>query len=636
MEASKKHYWRADITGLRALAVIPVLLFHAFPQLMPGGFVGVDVFFVISGYLISGILFRDLQRTGTIDFFDFYSKRIKRILPNLIVLLLVVTVFGWFVLTASEYEVLGKHVYSSAFFFQNFRLLGEAGDYFDIGSAYKPLLHLWSLAIEEQFYILFPVVLLMVWKVVRRKNLGILLMGMTVGSFAYCLAQDMPSRAFYFPFCRFWELGAGIMLSYAEHFKILERGKNSATLFDHMLSGVGALLIIAALCTLDGKTPFPGWFALMPVGGAVLIIAASPKALVNQVLSIKPVVFIGLVSYSLYLWHWPFLSYLSIVVPKHSELVSILALLASAGAAIFVYALVENPVRRVKLLPQMRRLDVGLLIGVILIFGLGQIIRSNDGFPNRAINAHFERSEPLLTKERLNELPVLKINGVDVRVSDAKNLPEILFIGDSHMRQYFSRIITLAKERGITVGFVTSGGCLTLPGVEPLRATCGNAIKVYDALLTSEIKRFVLFDRWGAYMGEEKENFWRNRDGLDAALARLRRKLADAKIEPSRFYVGLDNPWGDEFDVKRHLKNRLTLTKDSFDVSIPLPEEGLWAAGNAAVKRQLTGAAVLIDGVDQVCPNRICDLKNYVDDNHLSESYTEKKAVWIDQVFDGL
>lgn len=142
MEASKKHYWRADITGLRALAVIPVLLFHAFPQLMPGGFVGVDVFFVISGYLISGILFRDLQRTGTIDFFDFYSKRIKRILPNLIVLLLVVTVFGWFVLTASEYEVLGKHVYSSAFFFQNFRLLGEAGDYFDIGSAYKPLLHL--------------------------------------------------------------------------------------------------------------------------------------------------------------------------------------------------------------------------------------------------------------------------------------------------------------------------------------------------------------------------------------------------------------------------------------------------------------------------------------------------------------
>lgn len=170
MEASKKHYWRADITGLRALAVIPVLLFHAFPQLMPGGFVGVDVFFVISGYLISGILFRDLQRKGTIDFFDFYSKRIKRILPNLLTLLIAVAAYGFWVLTSDEYENLGRHIYSSSFFYQNFRLLSEAEGYFNEASLYKSLLHLWSLAIEEQFYIVFPVLLMIFWRLLKRRQ----------------------------------------------------------------------------------------------------------------------------------------------------------------------------------------------------------------------------------------------------------------------------------------------------------------------------------------------------------------------------------------------------------------------------------------------------------------------------------
>lgn len=160
---AKAHLWRADITGLRALAVIPVLLFHAWPELLPGGFFGVDVFFVISGYLISGIIFRGLA-AGNFSFRDFYAKRIRRILPNLILLLTVVLGIGACVLTAAEYGTLGKHVYSSAFFYQNFRLLGEGG-YFDVAGINKPLLHIWSLSIEEQFYLLFPLLCVLVWRI---------------------------------------------------------------------------------------------------------------------------------------------------------------------------------------------------------------------------------------------------------------------------------------------------------------------------------------------------------------------------------------------------------------------------------------------------------------------------------------
>lgn len=178
-------YWRSDITGLRALAVLPVLIFHAWPDLLPGGFVGVDVFFVISGYLISGILFRQLQRTRRIDFADFYAKRIRRIIPNLLCVLLFTAAVGWFYLAPGEYRDLGRQIYSSTFFYQNFRLLKDLGDYFAADASVQPLLHLWSLAIEEQFYIVFPLLCALVWKLrANVQALGGVVLLVTFGSFA--------------------------------------------------------------------------------------------------------------------------------------------------------------------------------------------------------------------------------------------------------------------------------------------------------------------------------------------------------------------------------------------------------------------------------------------------------------------
>ena len=214
-----QHVWRNDITGLRAIAVLPVLLFHAFPALLPGGFFGVDVFFVISGYLISGIIFRSL-RDDKFSYRIFYEKRIKRILPNLFLLLIAVSIVGYFYLIPEEYKKLGHHVYSSAVFLQNFRLLKSVG-YFTEEALRQPLLHLWSLAIEEQFYIVFPILCSIIWKFSHRsiKTLGIFVFFITISSFSACLLAHDKNFSFYFPLTRFWELGVGILLAYNETFE---------------------------------------------------------------------------------------------------------------------------------------------------------------------------------------------------------------------------------------------------------------------------------------------------------------------------------------------------------------------------------------------------------------------------------
>lgn len=205
-----EHY-RADIDGLRAIAVLAVVGFHAFPDYFPGGFVGVDVFFVISGFLISSIIFREVGRS-TFRLPQFYARRIRRIFPALLIVLVACLLFGWFALLPDELEHLGKHVAAAATFVSNLALWQESG-YFDRAAELKPLLHLWSLGVEEQFYLVWPMLLLLLWK--RQQNIAITIVLLTLTSFmlSIALGQQSPSANFYFPFSRFWELGLGCLLA---------------------------------------------------------------------------------------------------------------------------------------------------------------------------------------------------------------------------------------------------------------------------------------------------------------------------------------------------------------------------------------------------------------------------------------
>jgi peptidoglycan/LPS O-acetylase OafA/YrhL len=346
--------YRPDVDGLRALAILSVVIFHAFPDILRGGYVGVDIFFVISGYLISNIIIASLQR-GDFSFTEFYAHRIKRIFPALILVLVATYITGWFVLMPDEFKQLGKHIAAGTGFVQNFVLWKESG-YFDTVTELKPLMHLWSLAIEEQFYLIFPLLLLGAWKLGRN---GLLLVIAILGLGSFALNTNLITtdaiETFYSPQTRFWELLVGALLAYIQLFMrtemMLYMQKFGLDQHQHNLansiSTLGFLLIAASVYALNRSTPYPGWWAVPPVLGAFLLILAGQNAVINRCfLNTRLMMLIGLISYPLYLWHWPILSFIRIVSPEPPSIVlKIGAVCLSAILAWVTYTLIERPIR---------------------------------------------------------------------------------------------------------------------------------------------------------------------------------------------------------------------------------------------------------------------------------------------------
>lgn len=643
MQQQETHsYWRSDITGLRALAVLPVLIFHAWPALLPGGFVGVDVFFVISGYLISGILFRQLQRTGRIDFADFYAKRIRRIIPNLLCVLSFTAAVGWFFLAPGEYRDLGRQIYSSAFFYQNFRLLKDLGDYFAADSSVQPLLHLWSLAIEEQFYIVFPLLCALVWKLrANVKALGGVVLLVTFGSLVACLLVEDQAFRFYFPLTRFWELGVGIVLSYAQHFGIW-RPETQSELKRNVLSLLGGALLILSLFIVREKN-FPGVEALIPTLGALFILSASPKALFNRFLALKPVVFIGLISYSLYLWHWPLIAYANIMEPQHEQWVPGVLLIVAFFLSVLSYRYVETPCRTLRAPRSKRIAVVGLLAGLLVATGFGQWLRQTEGVRQRSSDflQQIETFKQDWPDRRV--LHNVKFGEASILMNRKGGFPQILFVGDSHAEQYIPRILKLAEERNMDVGLIYADGCFVVPGVISKKNPCKRAIQNFEYILRdSRLQHVVWIQKWGGYFhndsmkirGDSGEIVAFSNGGLETAIRAQKKTLKKHDIS---VHVILDVPWDESrsknsYDPLLHI-SRLT-SEDWKGKEMPLPKSKSWLKGNQGVKRQLDSIATIIDPTSLHCPKGRCNLLNYRDDDHLRASYVRDHAVWIDSVFE--
>jgi peptidoglycan/LPS O-acetylase OafA/YrhL len=371
--------YRPDIDGLRALAILPVVLFHAFPNLLPGGFIGVDIFFVISGYLITSILLKDIQ-AGNYSIKTFYARRVRRIFPALSVVLLFCLALGWVVLTAVEYRSLGKHMAGGAGFIANFMFWREAG-YFDAAGDTKPLLHLWSLGIEEQFYIVWPLLLYFFAK--RSWNILSLILVVALFSFGLNVWQvgSNPSAAFYSPFSRSWELALGAFLAYqalrpTQAFtSIMERHRS-------VLSGLGLIMLVIGFVVINESRAFPGWWALLPALGSALLIASGPHGLVNRfVLSHKIFVWVGLISFPLYLWHWPLLSFARIIYSETPpvDVRAVLVVLSIALAAL-TYYLIEKPIRQSS---SKRPLIIALSILMLCICIAGAVVYKTKGVKAR-------------------------------------------------------------------------------------------------------------------------------------------------------------------------------------------------------------------------------------------------------------
>ncbi len=414
--------YRADIDGLRGIAVLSVVAFHLFPYKITGGFIGVDVFFVLSGFLISSILFASLDR-GEFSIVNFYDRRIRRIFPSFLTVVLASLVFGWFVLLSDEYQQLGKHVAAGASFISNLVLSSENG-YFGNAAESKPMLHLWSLAIEEQFYIFWPLLLAFAHK--RKWNYLPVMAVVGIASFIgnIYMVESNPTAAFYWPIYRFWELIvggmlAGITLSYPQ---LLSKYRNAQSL-------IGFILLAIGFVAIDKYSQFPGWWALVPTASAFLLISAGPTAWINRtILSNKVLVWFGLISYPLYMWHWPLISFAKILEGSlDGKLQLKLALLfGSVLLAWLTYRLVEKPLR----FKSSKKTSVVLLSGLVVLGLFGySCIPSNgyEGFGYRikektAFASHFENLAPELRyykREGIREKYREQCNFYNLELGDA-------------------------------------------------------------------------------------------------------------------------------------------------------------------------------------------------------------------------
>lgn len=443
--------YRPDIDGLRAFAVLSVLMFHYFPKSLPGGFVGVDIFFVISGFLIGAIIIKDVKNRS-FSFISFYKRRALRIFPALSVVLVFCYLIGWSSLYQNEFALLGKHIAAGAGFASNLLLWSESG-YFDVSSTVKPLLHLWSLGIEEQFYLISPVILLLSF----RYSIGFIktCAFVFILSFIYCLYTMMsnPTANYYSPISRFWELMCGVFVAIliidsGKYLDFFERNKNIISFF-------GFAMVVLSFFVVNDKMPFPGYIALVPVVGACLIIASGPNSIVNEkILSKRFFVFIGLISYPLYLWHWPLLTYARII---HGEMpdatIKILIAFTSILLSCATYYYIEKPIRTGVNWSSTTKAKT-LTFVMLCILSVGLFTYKNGGVEARGFNL----INPSIASGYINDGVPFAGDGCGISDDDRKIIPfcnqdirgaaRYALIGDSKSMALLSGVMRSANDGG--------------------------------------------------------------------------------------------------------------------------------------------------------------------------------------------
>lgn len=569
-------------------------------------------------------------------------------MPNLLILLAFSFIVGYCFLWDDEFKELSKQIYSSAGFYQNFRLLEDI-DYFAPAAESQPLLHLWSLAIEEQFYIVFPLLCGLIWRFTRSvKAIGVLVVAVTVGSFAFCMGVSDQRFNFYFPLTRFWELGAGIALSYLENFK-LWNPRYWALPSRNWLSVVALAMLLWAFIGFDHNTVFPGIASLIPVLGAVFLIASHEDAWVNRWLTSRVMVFVGLISYSLYLWHWPFLAFQRIIFPMAGGVGATFALGIAVVVSTLIYRWVEGPCRRMG-----RRAVMILLCGLVLAVVGGQIGKRMA--ENHVVDRYFGTTMKELQEwnsqtswDAGSNLKIgnVEIKGVSVNTIKGSSL-DVLLVGDSHAEQNLFRFRDLAQKKGASFSSLTHGG--TFVGYAMLNGNADEASKIMkkveDILLKEPPRRIVVAQIWGHYLRESSKDASNTErsvtfGGFEQTLKHWRRLATD---HPNTEFVFIsDVPWDSgSYDLRKRAA-RLGwgddggLQKSAADLrNVDFPKETAWLEGNEYVNQMLGDVATIIEPTPWVCPEKRCNLFNYKDDDHLMQTYVRDHGVWLDPIFEGL
>jgi peptidoglycan/LPS O-acetylase OafA/YrhL len=538
--------YRSDIDGLRAVAILSVVVYHAVKDVAPGGFVGVDVFFVISGFLISGIVLRGTN-FGTFSFVDFYCGRTRRILPALIVVLATTWAIGWSVLGSEEYLALGRQISAAAVFASNLVLMHDGG-YFAPSADVNPLLHLWSLSIEEQFYLVWPITLVLARK--ARLNAVAMIAVICIASFAVTASGGGKSdtTVFFSPITRSWELALGALLAAAEISSQRSINAMLGTTVRHqwprpfavsvrdIVASLGFGAIVASIVVVQESWSYPNWITLLPTGGTALLIAAGDCAWVNRrILSHPFMVSVGLISYPLYLWHWPLISFTRIaLLHEPTRLMKVAMVMVAFVLAWATTKCVERPIRTGRLSAFRWRvlIPVSLLVGLAGAAGIGLATQWAEGFPTRI-------------PESVRYLDVFRYNwGLESRVGECllnagqderdfgvgcvdplatgRDQPLVVLWGDSHAAHLYPGLRRLQPTAGFSLAQLTMSVCPPILDIDlRFQPSCRRVNDFVLRRITGLKPRIVvLAARWGFYPGEDLVK-------LDESLIALKRAGVD-------------------------------------------------------------------------------------------------------------
>ena len=556
MNSMKTNGYRRDIDGLRGIAVLAVVLYHAGVPFLRGGYVGVDVFFVISGYLISALIYRDLTQ-GTFSLRSFYERRAKRILPALLTVVSAFTLLGTLLLAPRELEVLSAQSIAALTSTSNI-FFWLRTNYFAPHAELKPMLMTWSLGVEEQFYLLFPLLLGWIWSLGRRKVL-LSLVVLSAVSFAVSIFQVSfyPSASFFLLTSRWWELGLGTIVGIHEVSRTEEARGRLAVWRREILGIVGIVGVLAGALLYTSTTLFPGAAALLPVVASLMLLSSRGSWVNRKILSLKLLVGVGLISYSLYLWHWPILSLSQYcagdaLAPIPTACLVVLAFVA----ATFSYFFVEQPFRRMQRTSRtLRRFAVASALCSIPAF----VLLAGRGWPSRypvAAGIEHEAHSPSLETCTAQDGQSSPVNSRSC--SFIKGHPTIAIMGDSHAASLNRYLQSALESRGWSVAQFTKTSCPPLGLVapnSPERENCVafNENSLAEVIKDPDVKTVVLAGYWltnfppftehGRYVAEGQEasavsveESWSNLGaGLDDVVARLQRG-------GKRVFVVIDSP----------------------------------------------------------------------------------------------
>jgi len=638
--------YRPDIDGLRAIAVLGVVGFHCGLPWLRGGFIGVDVFFVISGYLICSIIYKETQR-GTFSIARFYKRRCKRILPALAVVLLFCLALGALVLSPLEAHRLGDSAIATSLSSSNILFIFRSG-YFAEGAPTTPLLMTWSLAVEEQFYMAFPLIMILLMKRTRRSHM-VWLGGLSAASLLASIYAEfhLPVWNFYLPATRAWELGAGTLLAVWQAGRL--RSQEAASWRTEVMGATGILIVAGSMIVYSPDTRFPGYEAAFPVLGAVLLLASAGSR-ANRILEVKPLVAVGLISYSLYLWHWPLLSYAKVLStkPLHPRTIVMLMLFAFL-AATTSYFFVEKPVRLRKETSTIRVLlcYAALIVFLAAVSGVFSVTHGL-GIRNPALysiesRAVLDRHHPCISSGSY-----LRMSALCVPPSEP-NMPTIALLGDSHAEAISEVLREYATRQGWQLVVLTREKCPPTQGETRLSNVPIGPCREFNRSALSYVKTrpdiqvVFLAGGWGGvYIPDQYQSAPSDQSAKQSA-ANLKSGLENeiGALEAAGKHVILmdDIPWF-SFDPvasvryqhirARRFLNRLLLSDEPYlgngsseERSLAVGPAATLASGQIAAIKSADAGLTVIDPKDVLCRATQCFFANksdlyYSDSSHLS------------------